>query len=266
MNLDKFFACDENEKPLDNCVTDGGFGGIFRTIAVVGDSMSSGEFQSYDEDGKVGFHDYYEYSWGQYLAREAGCTVYNFSRGGMSAKWYLDTFADEKGFWRTELAAQGYIIALGANDLFYTDIEFGDISDIDLENCENNKETFVGCYAKIIQKYKKIQPKAKFFLVTLPSDQRANRNEKKREHRDLLYKLAEIFDNTYIIDLFEYAVPFDDDFKKKFFLDGHMNAVGYQIVGKMFASYIDYIIRHNMDDFRQIGFIGTPYYNTKYEK
>jgi len=26
-------------------------------------------------------------------------------------------------------------------------------------------------------------------------------------------------------------------------------------------SYIDYIIRHNPDDFSQIGFIGTPYYN-----
>ncbi|MEE1197937.1 MAG: hypothetical protein U0K54_02185 [Acutalibacteraceae bacterium] len=106
MNLNDFYTCDESEKPLDKVAVNGGFCGILRKIAIVGDSMSSGEFQSYDEEGKVGFHDYYEYSWGQYLAREAGCTVYNFSRGGMSAKWYLDSFADEKGFWRTELAAQ----------------------------------------------------------------------------------------------------------------------------------------------------------------
>ena len=266
MNLNDFYTCDENEKPLDKVAVNGGFCSVFRKIAVVGDSMSSGEFQSYDENGKVGFHDYYEYSWGQYLAREAGCTVYNFSRGGMSAKWYLDSFADEKGFWRTELASQAYVIALGINDLFYTDIEFGDIEDIDLENENNNKCTFVGCYAKIIQKYKKIQPKAKFFLVTMPSDKRVNRNEVKENHREFLYKLAEMFDNTYVIDLYKYAVPFDEDFKKKFFLDGHMSAAGYKLVGKIFASYIDYIVRHNMDDFRQVGFIGTPYYNTKYEK
>lgn len=265
MNINEFYTCDENEKPLDKVAVNGGFCGILRKIAIVGDSMSSGEFQSLNKEGVTGYHDYYEYSWGQFLAREAGCTVYNFSRGGMSAKWYLDSFADEKGFWRTELAAQAYVIALGINDLFYSDIEFGDISDIDLQDENNNKETFVGCYAKIIQKYKKIQPKAKFFLVTMPSDKRANRNEVKEKHRELLYKLAEIFDNTYVIDLYTYAVPFDDEFKEKFFLSGHMNAVGYQLVGRIFASYIDYIIRHNMDDFRQIGFVGTPHHHVNYK-
>ena len=77
---------DNNEKPLDNLVTDGGFTGIFRTIACVGDSLSSGEFESIDDDGKKHYHDYYDYSWGQYMARMAGCTVYNFSKGGMTAK------------------------------------------------------------------------------------------------------------------------------------------------------------------------------------
>ena len=100
----------------------------------------------------------------------------------------------------------------------------------------------------------------------MPSDNQDNRNETKEKHRELLYHLAEMFDNTYVIDLYKYAVPFDDDFKKKFFLDGRMSPAGYKLVGKTFASYIDYIVRHNMDDFRQVGFIGTPYYNTKYEK
>ena len=35
----------ENEKPLENLVTDGGFTGIFRTIGCIGDSLSSGEFE-----------------------------------------------------------------------------------------------------------------------------------------------------------------------------------------------------------------------------
>lgn len=31
---------------------------------------------------------------------------------------------------------------------------------------------------------------------------------------------------------------------------------------RMVMSYIDYIIRNNMSDFKQVGFIGTPFKNT----
>ena len=75
----------EGERPLDSIVTNGGFCGIFRRIACIGDSLSSGEFQSYENEAH-GYHDFYEYSWGQYMARDAGCTVYNFSKGGMTAQ------------------------------------------------------------------------------------------------------------------------------------------------------------------------------------
>ena len=37
--------------PLETLVKDGGFVGIFRTIGCIGDSLSSGEFQSTKEDG-----------------------------------------------------------------------------------------------------------------------------------------------------------------------------------------------------------------------
>ena len=36
-----------DEKPLDRIVSDGGFVGIFRTIACVGDSLASGEFEDF---------------------------------------------------------------------------------------------------------------------------------------------------------------------------------------------------------------------------
>jgi hypothetical protein len=42
-----------------------------------------------------------------------------------------------------------------------------------------------------------------------------------------------------------------------------MNPMGYILSAKMIASYIDYIIRHNPDDFKQVGFIGTPYHNAE---
>ena len=36
-----------------------------------------------------------------------------------------------------------------------------------------------------------------------------------------------------------------------------MNPMGYVFTAHMVASYIDYIIRHNMKDFEEAGFIGT---------
>ena len=115
MNIHEYLQVDENEKPLDRIVTDGGFCGIFRTIACIGDSLSSGEFESLKEDGTKSYHDFYEYSWGQYIGRSCSSKVYNFSKGGMSAKEYIESFADAKGYWDSDKLAQAYIIALGVN-------------------------------------------------------------------------------------------------------------------------------------------------------
>lgn len=268
VDIKKYMAVKE-EKPLDNIVTNGGFCGIFRKIACVGDSLSSGEFESH-MDGVTGWHDYFGYSWGQYLARDAGCTVYNFSKGGMSAKGYCSGFADENDFWNIEKRCQAYIIALGVNDMNEVknkNCEFGAIDDIDFDNCNNNAESFVGYYAEIIQRYQKNQPKAKFFLMAMPDDPALDKELKElyQKHREILYKLTEVFQNCYVIDLYKYAPIYDEEFKKSFYLAGHMNAAGYRLTALIVESYIDYIIRHNPDDFRQIGFVGTEFYNENYK-
>lgn len=170
MDLTKYMA-NKNEKPLDNIAVNGGFTSIFRTIGCIGDSLASGELESF-EMGRKGYYDYFDDSWGQFIARDAGCKVYNFSRGGMTAKEYIETYADEKGFFDIEKRCQAYIIALGVNDV--TDIldgkfEFGTVEDIKVDNYALNKPTFAGWYGAIISKYKEIQPHAKFFLMTMPN-------------------------------------------------------------------------------------------------
>lgn len=258
MNFDNVFN-NENEKPLDNIVDDGGYTAIFRKICCIGDSLSSGEFETVDKDGTHHYHDMFEYSWGQFIARMCGSKVYNFSRGGMTAKWYCESFANEKDFWNPEYASQCYIIALGVNDLCNQNYELGSINDIDFNDWHNNsKKTFAGYYGMIMQRMKEIEPEAKFFLVTMP---RGGDNEKNKTnkslHQKLLYEMSEKFSNTYVIDLFKYAPEYDEKIKSKFYLSGHMNPMGYLMTAKMIASYIDYIIRHNMDDFKSIGFIGS---------
>ena len=261
MNIKDFYLGD-GEKPLDKILPDAGFTSIFRTVGCVGDSLSSGEFESTDETGtKKGYHDYYEYSWGQFIARTAGCTVYNFSRGGMTAKEYMESFAENKGFWNPDLACQAYIFALGVNDVLNMNQPLGDVGDIDLDDYTKNADTFCGWYAGIIQRLKKIQPKAKFFLMTMPRETRRDKDREKAAHAALLYKLAEVFDNTYVIDLFQYAPVYNEEFIRHFYLGGHLNAAGYVLTAKMVMSYIDYIVRSAPEDFTQVGFIGKDVHN-----
>ena len=252
MELKNIFE-NENEKPLDTIPEDGGYTAIFRTIACVGDSLSSGEFEADNGNGSS-YHDMYEYSWGQFLGRMCGSRVYNMSRGGMTAKEYCESFAEANGYWNPKYAAQCYIMALGVNDLFGQKQELGSPDDI----TDEDKKTFAHYYAEIIEKYKKIQPRAKFFLMAMPNEGEKDGNlEIKKKHLSLLNAFAEKYDNTYVLDLFNYAPEYNAQFKEKFYLRGHMNPQGYLLTAKMTAAYIDYIIRHNMRDFKETGFIGT---------
>jgi len=80
------------------------------------------------------------------------------------------------------------------------------------------------------------------------------------EQTKMVYEMAKLFSNCYVIDLNKYAPKQDEAFKELFYLFSHQNPMGYLLTAKMMASYIDYIIRHNMKDFKQVGFIGTPNY------
>ena len=247
----------QTEKPLDKLVDGYSNTSIFRTMAFIGDSLSSGEFETRDKEGNPGYHDLYEYSWGQYIARKNGLKAYNFSRGGMTSKEYMETFAEANGMWDKEKACQAYVIAMGVNDIYNAKREIGSIEDVNDENYLNNKPTFAGHYAAMIQKYKEISPDAKFFLVTFPNSNNPEIEPETQGMINLLYDLAEHFDNCYVIDLYKYGPIYDQEFRDKFYLYGHLSPSGYILTARIIDSYIDYIIRHNPDDFKTVGFIGT---------
>ena len=256
-----------SEKPLATLV--GGYSNtaIFRTIAFVGDSLSSGEFQTRKPDGSYGYHDLYEYSWGQFIARKNGLKAYNFSRGGMTAKEYCESFAQANGFWDADKACQAYVIALGVNDVINQHMPIGTTADICREDWSKNAPTFTGYYAQLIQRYKEIQPHARFFLVSMVHwHALGDRSADIVAHRDALNAMADFFENTYVIDLCTYLPPYTADFDKRYCLHGHMNPMGYVFTAKVISSYMDYIIRHNMPAFRQVGFIGTSMYDVNLDK
>lgn len=246
---------DTAEKPLDRLVEGYSHTSIFRTVGFVGDSLSSGEFERLNADGTHSYYDMFEYSWGQYIARNNGLKAYNFSRGGMTAKEYIESFAEENGFWDKEKACQAYVIALGVNDIYGMGGEVGEITDIDPEDWRKNKPTFLGYYAAIISRYKEISPDAKFFFVTVPNTASPERDDKTFGIINALYALASHFSNSYVVDLYQYGPVHDKRFEEQFYLYGHLNPSGYILTAKIIDSYIDYIIRHNPKDFENTAFV-----------
>lgn len=260
MDIKKFMAAD-GEKPLDNIPQDGGFCSIFRTIGCIGDSLASGEFETLNSENIPGWHDRYEYSWGQYMARTLGSKVYNFSRGGMTAKEFEQSFGKTVGYDDRENMCQCYVIALGVNDIG-DGSHLGDIKDRD----DSSADTFVRYYSNIIANIKRKNPHAKFFLMTIPrSDCDSKRAALEDKHAHIVKEICESFKNCYLLDLRKYAPVYDAEFKRNFFLRGHMNPAGYALTAKMVMAYIDYIIRNNPEDFHQVGFIGDQLYDENYK-
>lgn len=163
---------------------------------------------------------------------------------------YLDSFAEKNAFWGKDKACQAYVIALGVNDIYGHDMEIGTIDDVDVNDYNNNKANFIGRYATIVSRYKEISPDAKFFFVTFPNSDTPSRDDKTHGMIKALYSLSEVFDNSYVIDLYKYGPVFDRKFEKNYFLRHHMSPAGYNLFAHLIDSYIDYIIRHNPDDFK----------------
>ena len=260
INIDYFIHPDAAEKPLDTLIPTGGMTSIFRRIACVGDSLSSGELETWDPTGKKVYLDLFEHSWGQYIARMTGAKVYNFSKGGMTAKEYLESFANARNFWDPKLACDAYIIALGVNDLFGHKQTVGSTADINRDSPADSANTLAGYFGQLVLRLRTIQPDAKFFFLTMP------RGDKDPEHvaigdahAKLMYDFAAFFPNSYVIDLRQYGPVYDDEFRKNYYGGGHLNTMGYYLTALEVASYIDYIIRHNPYDFRSNGLAGLPY-------
>lgn len=237
---------------------------IFRSIGCIGDSLSSGEFE-YDNNGEKGYWDYYDYSWGKQIERVTGVQITNFSRGGMTARQLYKEAATQSGptdsinalFDKNNLK-QAYIIALGVNDKSrLQDVYDGKAgcaaTDINQQDYEQNAPTYVGYYAKIIQRIQKIQPDTKFFLVTMPSAQG------NKEYTQLIYDIANCLDNCYVIDLYQHAPAYDEAFRDIYFCGGHMNTMGYVLSAQYIMAYIDWIIQNNPMDFKYVQFIGSQY-------
>lgn len=243
------------EKPLDVIKPDCGFLSIFKTVGIIGGSVSSGEFES-RESGKTGYHDFHSYSWAHYLATVTGSDYRVYARGGMTAEEYYKTWADQFGYWEPR---QAYILMLGGNDLFTFPRGIGKAEDVDLEHPENNDETYIGYMARVLSKLKSVQPDCYLFVIGPLMKLEPGRKEICDEAYAELSKLCGRYSRAYHLELAKYGFYYDEDWNDNFKMGGHPNPMGYVIMAQAIGNYIDYLIRANPNEFKEVAFIGTPY-------
>lgn len=244
------FGLETTSEPLESIEDKTGMLDIFLHVGCIGDSLASGE-SYWNDGGTTQGADYYQYSWGQYLARKTGNTFYNWSKGGLSTKlWLQSTYATE--CFDGNHLCEAYIIGLGQNDANYN-YTIGSASDIDLADYHNNADSFYGSYGKIIQKIKEVQPQAKIFVITDP-----NTTTDTKGYNVPIRDMATIFTNVYVIDLRQYALKYmSSPVLVAQLRAGHFNAYGYKVFAMMIANYIDWIVTTNYTEFTQIELIGT---------
>ena len=262
--LSESIPVEDKTLPLSRIIYHGGLTNIFQTIGIIGDSLASGEVVG-KKDGVLHSEDKYEYSWGQRIAKICGNTVSNFSVGGLTTRTWLKRYG-ENGTLKSEIEknlCQAYIIALGQNDS-YPDSRYvpvGTASDIDLENPSDSTDSYYGNYYKIISRIKSIQPRARIFVMTNPYPRNTPETGWNYEgYDDAVRYMANTFENVFLIDFQKYAKDFHID--GNLWYSGHMTAIGYQQSAWLISTYIDWIIRNNPKDFRDVQWIGTDYYLT----
>lgn len=249
------------ERPLEHIIRDGGLTRIFRTAGVVGDSLSSGCMEYKDSSGNALGYDRYEFSWIQQMRGICGFDkAENFSVGGLTSKTFWTTQSQKVKNLREDGAnhkCQLYFIALGVNDIADTTMEVGTPNDIS----NDSSTTFYGYYSRIIKLIQRHQPKARIFLVGLPNHNKMTIWGKRfTDFKNAIADMVNHFNFVYYLDLYQYESAYDSEFQKIYFNGFHENALGYARTAWVISSYVDWHIRHNYEEFREVGFIGTDYH------
>ncbi len=228
------------------------FVGIIHKWGFIGDSLSSGE-QAVHKDGTSTLErfDLYDYSWGQRLCKLNSVEGFNFSVGGQTTKGWCNG-ADERTWAGAQLQEnwkEAYCIALGVNDR--SSLSPGDAAtDINLSDYTQNADTFAGWYAGIIQRLRSVNPKCRIFCITIPY----NNQQGYLDNNEVIRAIVPTFSRCYLVDLANYHWTPDG-----LALNDHLSPAGYQWAAFEINTYIDWIIRNNMDDFKDIAWVGTEY-------
>ena len=212
---------------------------MFKTFGVIGDSFASGEI--YQSEGSTGV-DYYDVSWPQILARMAGVTATNYSKGGLNTKTWLENADYGLAKLNGDTALGLYIIALGIND-GNNSIPIGTISDI----TSDSTNSFFSYYGRIVRAIKAHAPNAVIMLSTL-----ARWTTRYNPYSDAIKSIGEYYTFP-VFDLSE-----SDFFQSTFFaenqISNHPTAVNYSAMASEYKRLVEDELRKHPSAYA--GYIG----------
>ena len=236
---------------------------IFSRIAFIGDSLMSGEI--WTSVNPAISKDCYVHSYGQMMCAVNGVQGDNYSRGGETAVGWFGRYVtsqpptpnDFSNFDKTphiiaDSQYDTYIICLGTNEA-NTGYAVGDLStDVDLNDYNNNANTFAGNLCKIVQYLKGHSPNAAIFLCTMTS---IVSKMESGGYNTIVRNAVGLFDNCYLIDFHNFI---ENDYViksllQKYKFNGHFTTLGYQIMSDVLMQQLGEIAV--MNDFSSFGFV-----------
>ncbi len=253
-SADRLYKLPNN--PIEKITREVGFTSIFINWGFIGDSLTSGEYNC-KLNGVDTHYDAYDFSWGQFICRLTGAQGYNFSQGGQTAHGWIAGTGERAWGGAQNNPKTSYIIALGTNDITIISDSYlvGTAADVNLSDYTQNANSFFGDYAGIIQRLRSIQPNVPIFCCTTfngwGGDYDAINNA--------IRSCVALFDHVYLLDMYQYFPRVDGTWRNRYRNSAHFTAQGYLEVAWGIMNYIDYIVRHNWQAFKNQGLIGTDY-------
>lgn len=233
---------DSAQTPISEIKADGGYANVLRKVGIVGDSLSCGALDI--QNGNSAVDNWEEYSWAKFMARRTDCELVKLAQGGLQvANWLATPFPTTAR--ETTNKCDSYFIMLGHNDQSTLS---GNIDDVNVSDLSQSGNTTYGNLGKIVGILKEANPKAKIFFITYPLYM--------CEYKGVNTMLREICDKVggYLIDLYAYDKTTD------YFKDvTHLTPFGYYTWATEIMTYVDYIMRNNMADFKDIGYATKDY-------
>lgn len=248
----------DDDNPLSVVKETPGMTAILHRIGVVGASLTNGGHNT--TNGSFGQEAGREYSWPQRLARLCGITCFNFGHGGYWCKYWLD---DNGGYYSAvgepENKCDAYIISFASNDVYSKSGYYvGTIDDVHVGNERENSSSYYGYLSQIIARCHDVQKRAYLFVLTYPHDfGQTESGGYTQAMRDIVKLYREAGYNIYLIDYAAYGMTVEEATERGFKRGAHYVGAGYQYMTYEICTYIDWIIRHNIEDFKDIAFVRT---------
>lgn len=232
----------ESENPCD-------YGGneiaVFNKGLCIGDSLTTGTMNYYQDGSRNHTVQYAKYSYPTYLSKLTGIEITNKGSGGKtSAEWY-ELFGND------DLSGYDFaIIQLGVND----QIRYGSF-DVTSQTAFENIITKLETENKNIKIYfANIVPALSYStegLLEFSDDLLAWAETYSQTHPNVIPVDIQQYGHTHSLSISGTSDPYNC---------GHLSALGYERLAQDYKSFISWHINEYKEQYKEVQFIGTDYY------